>query len=202
MSTARKHDPISVQDYLAGEAHSDQRHEYIAGVVYAQAGGTNRHNAIATNATVALANQLRGTGCRAFNSDTKVRIRNAAGTRFYYPDAMVVCRANPPSDSFQDEPVLIVEVISETTRRIDEGEKREAYLEIPSLAGYVLVEQSSLSAVVYQRGRQSGGDQGFQRSIVSGLDDVIQIDEIPLELTLRELYEDVELAEPDSTDRS
>ncbi|QDV83215.1 Uma2 family endonuclease [Planctomycetes bacterium TBK1r] len=202
MSTVRKHDFISVQDYLAGEELADQRHEYVAGIVCAQAGETNRHHAIATNATVALANRLRGTACRAFNSDTKVRIRNAAGTRFYYPDAMVVCRTNPPGESYQDEPVLIVEVISETTRRIDEGEKREAYLEIPSLAGYVLVEQSSHSAVVYQRDGQAGGDQAFHRSIVSGLDAVIRIEEIPLELLLGELYDDVVLGETDSPGRS
>ena len=71
--------------------------------------------------------------------------------RFYYPDAMVVCQSNPMTDAFQDQPVVIVEVLSEGTRRLDVGEKQDAYLTIPSLTHYILLEQDSPTAVVYQR---------------------------------------------------
>src|SRR6185503_10338370 len=102
----------SVADYLAAELISPIKHEYLGGVVYAMTGARNLHNQIATNTTVSLGARLRGRRCRPFNSDTKIRVRLPNQTRFYYPDASVVCRPNPPDDSFQDEPAVIVEVVS------------------------------------------------------------------------------------------
>jgi Uma2 family endonuclease len=187
MSTARLHQPISVRDYLRGEESAKRKHEYVEGVVYAMVGATNAHNRIATNGTVALGTQLRGMPCQVFNSDTKIRVRLARGTRFYYPDVSVVCRPNPLTDTFHDAPVVIVEVISESTRRIDEYEKREAYLSMNSLCVYILAEPSSAAALVYRR-----GDSGFQRETYLGLDAVIPLPEIKCELRLAEMYENVE----------
>lgn len=188
MSTANQLLPISIDEYLAGELQARQRHEYVEGIVYATVGGTNAHNIIATNATVALGSQLRGRPCRVFNSDTKVRVCLARGTRFYYPDAMVVCHFNAPSDTFQDAPVVIVEVISKSTRRTDENEKREAYFAIDSLCVYILVEQSSMAAVVYRR-----TNSGFDRKLYQGADAVIDLPEVGCQLPLRDLYEDAGL---------
>ena len=126
MSTARTLNLVSVQDYLAGELISPVKHEYLGGVVYAMAGARNAHNLIATNAVGALYARLRGKPCRPFNSDTKIRIRLPTQARFYYPDVSVVCRPNPQTDSFQDEPVVLFEVLSRRTRRVDEGEKKDA----------------------------------------------------------------------------
>src|SRR5256884_7063865 len=133
MSTARKLSLVSVEDYLAGELISPVKHEYLGGVVYAMAGARNAHNLIATNTVGALYARLRGKPCRPFNSDTKIRIRLPTQVRFYYPDASVVCRPNPQTDSFQDDPAVLFEGLSRSTRRIDEGEKKDAYLTIPSL---------------------------------------------------------------------
>jgi Uma2 family endonuclease len=115
MSTTRKHEPISIEDYLAGELVSRVKHEFVAGVVYAMAGARNLHNVIAMNAAGILHARLRGKKCRPFNSDTKIRIRLPTHTRFYYPDASVVCRPNSPDDSFQDEPTVVLEVLSRST---------------------------------------------------------------------------------------
>src|SRR5439155_618350 len=104
------------------------KHEYLGGVVYAMAGARNAHNLIATNALVALGARLRGKGCRPFNSDTKVRVRLPTQVRFYYPAVSVVCRPNPLTDSFQDEPAVLVEILSRKTHRIDMVEKKDAYL--------------------------------------------------------------------------
>ena len=135
MSAVQRPEPISVKDYLAGELASETKHEYVGGVVYAMAGASNSHNLLASNALGALHACLRGSECRAYNSDTKIRVRMASQVRFYYPDVSVICRPNSPTDSFQDEPAIIVEAMSRATRRIDEGEKRDAYLTIPSLVG-------------------------------------------------------------------
>src|SRR5436309_1405279 len=80
-----------------------------------------------------------------------LRLQLPTQTRFYYPDASVVCRPNPPEDSFQDNPAALFEVLSQSTRRIDEGEKKDAYLTIPSLRVYALVEQESPTVIVFRR---------------------------------------------------
>ncbi len=195
MSTASNLAPISVSDYLQGEADARHRHEYVEGVVYAMAGGTNFHNLIGTNTTGSLHGQLRGKRCRVFNSDTKVRVRLVRRTRFYYPDAMVVCQLNPGTDKFQDAPAVIVEVLSESTRRTEENEKRDAYLSIDSLRVYVRLEQSTALASVDRYTHD-----GFVREYYQGLDAVVPLPEIECELPLSELYENVEFVPETSAD--
>lgn len=137
MSAALKWNLVSVEDYLAGELDSPIKHEYLGGAVYAMAGARNRHNRIATNTLVAIGVRLRGQPCQPCNSDTKIRVRLPTQTRFYYPDASVVCQPNSDDESFQDHPAVIAEVLSKKTRRIDEVEKKDAYLTIPSLGVYL-----------------------------------------------------------------
>src|SRR5262249_59531741 len=98
---------VSVEDYLTGELISPIKHEYLGGVVYAMAGARNAHNVIASNTLIAVGSRLRGRPCRPYNSDTKIRIQLRGHVRFYYPDASVICRSNPPNDSFQDEPAAL-----------------------------------------------------------------------------------------------
>ena len=175
---------VSVEDYLAGESVAEQKHEYVGGLIYMMAGARNRHNRIASRAQGLLFVGLRGSPCEAFNSDTKARVHAFEKTRFYYPDAMVVCELNPDDDVFQDRPVVIVEVLSESTRRADEGEKRDAYLEVPSLKVLLLVESDRPSVSVDRRGE----DGVFTRTWHEGEDAVVPLPEIGLELPLRELH--------------
>ena len=107
--------------------------------------------------------------------------------RFYYPEASVICRPNPADDSFQDEPAVLFEVLSRKTRRIDEGEKKDAYLTIPSLCVYVLVEQETPAVVAYRR-----TEHGFVREVYEGLDAVLPLREVEIDLPLAEIYEAVE----------
>jgi len=111
-------------------------------------------------------------------------------TRFYYPDVSVICRPNPQSEVFQDFPSVIVEVCSESTRRIDDGEKRDAYLTIPSLTHYILLEQSAIGAVVYER-----GSAGFQRRVLTHPTDSIPFPELNISLSLAAVYDGVEFSE-------
>jgi Uma2 family endonuclease len=196
MSAAKKLNLVSVEDYLAGELISPVKHEYLGGVVYAMAGARNAHNLIASNVLGSLHARLRARRCRPFNSDTKVRIRLPTQVRFYYPDVSVICRPNPQSDSFQDEPAALVEVVSRSTRRVDEGEKKDAYLTVPSLSVYVLFEQETAAAIVFRR-----TEQGFVREVYEGLDAVIPLDEIETVLPLAEVYDGVEFRpEPEDGD--
>ena len=188
MTALEKWDSIGVQEYLEGELVSEIKHEYVAGVVYAMAGTRNQHNLIAGNAFAFLHGQLRGHRCNVFNSDTKIRLRTQIGTRFYYPDAMVVCDPNPRDDSFQDAPVTIIEVLSDSTRRTDEGEKKDAYLTIASLHSYLILDSDEPAAQVWQRDE----DGGWVKSLHSGLEVRIPLPEIDGELVFAEVYEDVD----------
>lgn len=179
---------MSVEQYLAAETDGDVRHEYLGGYLYAMAGAKIVHNRIAASFLICLGSQLQGQACEPFNSDMKVRIQMASHTRFYYPDGMVVCSSNPPDDPFQDAPVVIAEVISDSTRRTDEGEKREAYLSIPTLRVYLLIETDKPQVVAYRR----DDTNGFGTELYAGLDEIIPLDEIEAQLPLRDLYQRVE----------
>lgn len=193
MGAALKWNLISVEDFLAGELVSPIKHEYLGGVTYAMAGARNVHNIIEGNIHGTLHFRLRGRRCRPFNSNTKVRIELPHQVRFYYPDVSVVCEQNPQQDSFQDKPVAIFEVISRSTRRIDEGEKKDAYLTIPSLRVYALVEQESAAIVVFRR-----TPSGLVREVYEGREAVLPLSEIEAELPLADVYDGVEFStEPD-----
>jgi len=180
---------VSIVDYLAGEEISEVKHEYIDGEIHAMPSANNRHSAIATNVLL-LGVALRGKPYQAFNSATKIRIEFADHVRFYYPDALVVLHSNPGSDHFQNHPVVVVEVLSEFTRRTDLVEKRAAYLGIPSLKVLLLVETQEPGVVVHRR-RSEGG---FEIESYLGLGEVIPLPEIDTSLALSELFERVEFA--------
>ncbi len=189
MTAAVKWNLISVEDYLASESAAPIKHEYLRGVVHAMAGARIGHNNIAGNTFAALHGRLRKQRCRPYNSDTKIRVQRDDGICFYYPDVSVVCRSNPPTDSFQDEPVILIEVLSKQTRRIDLGEKKDAYLAIPSLAVYVLIEQEAPLVVAFRR-----SDAGFVREVHEGLDAVLALPEIGVTVPLAEIFEGVSFA--------
>lgn len=188
MSAASRHQLITPESYLASELKSPVKHEYVGGAVYAMAGGRNIHNIISVNILGALHMRLRGKKCRPFNSDTKVRIRFPNHIRFYYPDALVTCHQNPVDDCFQDQPNVIVEVLSESTRRTDEGEKLDAYLTIPTLEAYLLVDSSNKEVVMHYR-----GENGFIRSIITGDSAVVPLKCLGFDLPMAEIYEGMQL---------
>lgn len=187
MTALRKTHFLSIEDYLAGEEDSPLKHEYLGGAVHAMAGGSADHAAISANAIVSLGGQLRGKPCRTFTSDLKVRIDLPEHTRFYYPDVQVVCLPGTGDTRYQDRPSVVIEVLSESTRRIDLGEKKDAYLAIPSLKVLLLVESDQPSVLVYRRGPEGG----FTRELVEGLKAVIDLPEIDAALPLTDLYDQV-----------
>lgn len=187
MSSAERPEYISVVDYLAAEERSLARSEYIEGWVRAMSGSTLRHNRVALNCLVGLANRLKGKPCQPFNSDTKVRIERDNGTRFYYPDAQVVCESNEPTSVYQDHPVLVVEVLSPSTRRYDLDEKMTAYLTIPALECYLVLEQHQPVAIVMRR-----SDKGFLREYVEGIESEIHLPFLSCSLSLQEIYDGIE----------
>jgi len=155
MSLAKKTDTkISAEDYLAGELVSDIKLEYIDGVVYAMAGASTKHNTICMNSSNSLYNKLKNnnSSCQVFSSDMKVKI-DALMTSFFYPDVMVVCDVNNEDDYFQKSPVIIVEVLSKSTRKNDKSTKKLAYFNIPTLQEYVIIEQDYCEVEVFRKNK-------------------------------------------------
>jgi Uma2 family endonuclease len=172
------------EEYLAAERVAEQKHEYLAGAVYAMAGASADHQRIAANIARHLGNQLSGKPCEVFSTDMKVRIRKGVGTFFYYPDATVDCSQMEGSSHFAEEPRVIFEVLSPETERIDRVEKLYNYQMLPSLLVYVLVDQFRLELTVYRR---KNGDWGVE--LLTSKEDILTLPGIECSLSMTAIYE-------------
>lgn len=189
MALLKTNEMISVEEYLSGELIAETKHEYLGGVVHAMAGANVGHNRVAGNVFFRFKNALDGKPCEPFGSDMKVRIELPEQTRFYYPDVMVVCDSLDDDESYQDKPVVVVEVLSESTRRVDMGEKREAYRAISTLRVLLLVDPARPHVTLDRRGTNGGFDTEFY----TALDQVIPLPEISAELRLADVHAGMEL---------
>ncbi len=177
---------LTVEEFLASEELSDVKCEYLGGVVHAMAGASDSHNRIAINLTSALHSRLRGRRCEAFGPEMKMRLQYLASTStyFYYPDAMVVCDPADGGNGWREHPAAIFEVISDSTRQIDEREKRTAYLRVSTLEAYVRIEQDRPEVIVERRTLE-----GWKLERITGLDAVLTLPTLEINLPLRDLYE-------------
>lgn len=129
--------------YLEAEARSERKHEYLRGEVYAMAGGTPEHAALIAAVSTELSVALRGHPCRVYSSELRVRVE--ATDLSTYPDVVVVCGALETAGEDPNaatNPVLIVEVLSDSTEAYDRGDKFAHYRRLPNLREYLLVSQS------------------------------------------------------------
>ena len=181
---------ITPEEYLHGEELSEQKHEYLNGVVHAMAGGTTAHADLGGSIFGLLFQQLRGKRCRPFNSDMRLKVQLGLDLRFYYPDVMIVCDPRTV-EHWQDAPGVIFEVLSDSTERTDQGEKRDAYLRIPTLDAYVLVDSRKIEVLVYRRSGEEWAREAWR-----SLDDTLDLPTIGCTLALREIYEGVSLSPP------
>jgi Uma2 family endonuclease len=114
---------MTPDQYLHYETEQPIRHELVDGYLYAMTGANDRHEEIALNLASALQVHLRGTGCRAYKGDLKIRVADD----FYYPDIFVRCNEQRHDPYFKTDPLLIIEVLSPSTQRYDRGDERLAY---------------------------------------------------------------------------
>lgn len=173
---------ISAEDYLQHELVSDCKHQLIDGEIYAMGGASENHNLLAGNIFSELKNQLKGRPCRTYMADMKVKVAED----FFYPDVMVVCQEDNESDYYKTAPVLIVEVLSKTTRRFDQTQKRLRCQTLPSLQEYVLVEQDKGEIQVFSR------KDGWQ-SFYYYLGDEIVFYSLDISVPVETLYEQVNI---------
>jgi Uma2 family endonuclease len=152
MNLKTAHRPrLSIDDYLSGEEHSEIRHEFIDGQVFAMGGASDRHGLITNALAFALTTKARAQKCQLFIADMKVRLAISGKDIFYYPDLLLSCDATDRASHYRKNPCLIIEVLSDTTERIDRREKMLAYQTLPSLEEYILVAQDYAQIEIYRR---------------------------------------------------
>lgn len=185
MQTASLTDFVSVAEYLAAEETSPVRHEYLGGLVYAMAGETRIHNQIVGNLYVQLRQHLRGKPCKLYMSDIRVNFDVRSDEYFYYPDVVVTCDPRDTDPRFVRYPKLIIEVLSESTARVDRREKHLAYTTMESLEEYVLVAQAAREVTVFRR----TNDWGPQT--ITGNEATLGLESLSMSLPLALIYEGV-----------
>jgi Uma2 family endonuclease len=176
--------PLSVEAYLEGELISETRHEYIDGQIYAMVGASDRHGLILNALAFALTPASRKKGCQLFTSDMKLRLEIAGKPIFYYPDLLLACDVSDRNTYFRDNPCLIVEVLSESTERIDRREKLLAYQTLPSMKEYLLVSQNIRCVEIYRRSNDWGAEY-----VTTG---ALRLECLDADLALDEIYVDAE----------
>jgi Uma2 family endonuclease len=177
---------LTPEEYLALERKAEYKSEYVDGVMFAMAGSSERHNLIAANIIISIGVQLRHRPCRVYPSDLKVRVPNSK--RFFYPDVSVVCEEIRFADDEKDvilNPILIVEVLSESTAAYDRGKKFLSYQQIDSLHEYLLVSQDEV--IVEHYVRQNNDTWLYTKAI--GLEETIILPSIECEVALRDIYD-------------
>ena len=188
----------SVEEYLALERSTQERHTYLDGHIFKMSGESEAHGDICVNVIAELRTQLRRTPCRVWTKDAKIRSgpqRPKPGSRkglFSYPDIVVVCGERQYLDEHRDvllNPTVIIEVLSPSTEAFDRNEKlRRFRLYLPTLVDYVLIEQNAPAIVHYRR--QTDGL--WVVAFADGLDSSVYLASINCQLSLEEVYDRVE----------
>ena len=177
---------IPISNYLTGEQTSPIRHEYLGGQIFAMSGGSEEHNRISGNIYASLLAHLRGSGCKTFIADMKVRITTKHTNLFYYPDIMVTCNSQDTEKYYKTHPCLIIEVLSPSTQDLDRREKRLNYQSLPSLQEYILVSQTDKQVEVYRP--NEAGNWALEQL---GSQDCLELKSVGLTLTMDDIYDEV-----------
>ncbi len=195
MNEPARHHRYTYREYVVLERFANVKHEYLDGEIYAMAGGTPEHAALAAAVSGALFAQLRGGPCRAYSSDLSVRVVETGLAT--YPDVTVVCgelERDPENRDAATNPKLVVEITSDSTERYDRTTKLAHYQRIPSLDAVLLVSHRERRIDVWLR----AADDSFSASGF-GAGECASIPALGVTLAVDDVYGDLPLP-PAGTD--
>jgi Uma2 family endonuclease len=158
MVLARGHHRYTYADYVAVELESSIKHEFLDGEIYAMAGGSEDHSALSAEVLRALGNAIGDRPCRAHTSDLRLYVEAVGLATF--PDGSVVCggvqQHVPSPKATALNPMVLLEVTSDSSEDYDTGAKLEYYRMIPSLRDYIIVSHRERRIIVHSRNAESG----------------------------------------------
>ena len=185
MSALPRH-ALTQQEYLEWEAHQEHKSEFYAGEVFAQAGASSTHTELAGNLFALVHAHLKGKPCRSYIADMKLRVSEVDA--FFYPDVMVTCDARDrDTDMYKQYPILIAEVLSESTAEYDRSFKFACYQKISTLRDYLLISQD-----VYSIEHFHLNDAGEWIRTVYGNNERFHLGCINLDVAVSDVYADVD----------
>ena len=188
MATQQATPKLTPEDYLAMERSAEYRSEYLNGEIFAMVGASQAHNLIVTNLVAELRQKLKKRPCKVFSNDMRVKV-SLTGL-YTYPDVVVVCGEDRYDDQQHDtllNPTLIVEVLSDSTKDYDRGEKFQHYRQLESLQEYILIAQQPCHVEHFRR----QADNQWLLSETNDQTDTIKLAAIKCELELVEVYHKV-----------
>jgi Uma2 family endonuclease len=191
MSSAQPKIFLTPEEYLVLERKAERKSEYFGGEMFAIGGASKEHNLIVANVIIALGVQLKKRPCEVYPSDMRVKVSDTG--LYTYPDVVVVCGEPQFDSAFAEQkdtllnPIVIVEVLSDSTEQYDRGKKFSYYRRIASLAEYLLIAQDECRVEQYVR--QSDGR--WLLSETSNLADTIVLSSINCQIALKEIYDKV-----------
>ena len=193
MTALPKKQFISEEDYLTMEEVSPVKHEYFDGEIFQMAGASERHNNIAGNIYGELYVQMKKRPCKVYQNDMRLYIEKDG--IYVYPDVMVVC-GKPEIKKYKSldnilNPVLIVEVLSDSTADYDKGAKFEQYRTIESFKEYLLVSQDAKQITRYTK--QPDGSWVLMDFI--GEKTEVELSSIESTLAMEDIYDKVDFEE-------
>ena len=189
MSTIALQTFLTPEEYITAERKAVIKSEYFSGKMIADSGASLKHNLITMNVTNGLYNQLVEQGCFVFGSDMRVGI--GPGMSYFYPDVSVVCDTPRFEDDVLDillNPIVVVEVLSQSTEAYDKGEKFRRYQLLESLQEYILISQERVEVERYQRQVEK-----WQSQVYNTIEDILKLLSVDAELLLQQIYRSVEI---------
>lgn len=177
---------FSHEEYFDLEQREDQRYEYVAGEVFAMAGGSENHALIGLSVGAALLAALRGKPCRVYGADMKLYVRES--DHYCYPDVQVLCENGMRQDRYVENPVVIVEVLSPSTESWDRGGKFQHYRSIAALQYYLLVDQERRHVELFER--ESGN--AWRLTEYDEAESSVPLAKLGIALALEDVYSQVE----------
>ena len=177
---------MTLEQFLEWEERQEAKYEFNGFEPVLMAGGTEEQAEIQSNIVVALGSRLRGHRCRVLGSDLKIKVMG----HIRYPDAFVVCSPRERGRKVVTDPVIVFEILSESTQHTDLVEKNEEYRETPSIQRYIILEQTHIGGIAFVR----SDDGRWTSSALDGPEAVVELPEIGISLPLGEFYSGMNLA--------
>ncbi len=189
MSSVTAQTYLTPKEYITAERKATLKSKYLSGEIVARSAASHAHNLITMNIATGLYNQLAERGCRVFASDMRVGI--STGDSYFYPDIAIVCEKSRFEDNELDtliNPIVVVEVLSQSTEVYDKGEKFRRYQQLASLQEYVLISQDHIRV---ERHHRQG--KNWVSSELTSLEDILRLISVEAELPLQLIYRFVEI---------